>query len=198
MAIDCYDIQDGRAVDIQLSELNRRIDDVAAVINDKLSLLGDNLKPWGDTHLGDTLFVGDRISFATIDDIIRAFNLKVVNRGYLRPGHGVIPGTGNKRWVWWPNVNSKEWINRPDESGEYIREYAHDEAKRKKHLIEMIDKDVERVTFLKHRDYLNRLRYNFYGVYRLNKEMSLAENKCVWKRMGSSVKIKNEFTENQP
>ncbi|MDE5801081.1 MAG: hypothetical protein K2H74_08685, partial [Paramuribaculum sp.] len=50
-------------------------------------------------------------------------------------------------------------------------------------------KGVKRITFLKYTDWLGMNTYRFVGVFRLNKEKSIKENKCVWERISDTYKL---------
>lgn len=89
----------------------------------------------------------------------------------------------DKSLAWWPNTEHRLWCNQLTEDGMYIYEYPKAEDKRAGHLQHWLSAPEEtRITFLRYKDDLGFCFYRFVGVFRLDKEKSAQENKCVWKR----------------
>lgn len=71
-----------------------------------------------------------------------------------------------------------------------IREYnKDDDKKRKTRLIKYLESNQIRVTFFRDEEELGFRFYRFVGVFKLNKEKSEKENKCVWKRISDTYQL---------
>lgn len=92
--------------------------------------------------------------------------------------------------IWWPNTEHRLWCNRLSEDGMYIYEYPKAEDKRAGHLNHWLNAPAEnRVTFLRYKDDLGFCFYRFTGVFCLDREQSVKENRCVWKRISDYYKL---------
>ena len=96
--------------------------------------------------------------------------------------------------IWWPRENyeddykniSGDWYNRM--TGDKIVEYClkpgngngHDP--RQEHLKKVISENRPRIVFYARRNMLNERLYRYVGVFEIDKEESLNESKCIWKR----------------
>jgi len=174
-----------------LSEFNQRISEVVDIIRNKINSQGNSFRPWkGDDLLSPIyhknkgyLCVAENEYVKNIDDAAAIFNTKAIHRGYLRAAGFRVPNKPNLL-VWLPSINSKEWKNVLSIDGLTIEEYyKKDVEKRKKHVDEQIAKDETRITFFRQKDALGFNFYKFVGVFKINKEKSKAEEKCIWERI---------------
>lgn len=133
------------------------------------------------------LDVRDNEYVETIDDICDIFHTKAIHRGFLRAG-GVI--LSDKLGVWFPNTENKLWCNSLIEEGLYICEYPYDEVKRSDHVKKHCAENRQRITFLRQKDALGFNLYKFVGVFEIDKQRSMKENKCYWKRIADKVSLK--------
>lgn len=186
--IRCYNVVGGNVVDCSLEEVNQRTDEVAAYIKQRIEELGDNFHPWKNTAtVSDIkergcLSVKDEISLYTIDDIAAVFGTKPKHRGFLRASAVAVPNKPDEI-VWWPNTNHRKWENRLLQDGVTITECPHNESERAAHVQQHIGSNEKRIIFLRYTDVLGLTSYRFMGVYQMNKEKSVKENKCVWERI---------------
>ena len=183
-----------------MEEIHRQVDEVVALIRQRVRELGDRLKPWDD---GRTLTVEyhrekgylkveDNECLRTTEEVAAVFGTRAKHRGFLRASGAGIPGKKNEI-VWWPNTHHALWCNVLSEDGMCIYEYPS--AKNKKvtpteHLRQWLAAPEEtRVTFLRYEDDLGFCFYRFVGVFRLDKELSKREGKCVWERVADEYKL---------
>ena len=183
-----------------LDEIHRQVTDVVKLIKQRISELGENFKPWDDVSTLSVeyhrnkgyLKVEDNECLRTVDDVAAVFGTKPKHRGFLRdPGAGV---PNKKGWIiWWPNTNHTRWCNEPSPDGMYIYEYPTKENKsvtQTEHLKQWLAAPEEtRVTFLRAKDDLGFCFYRFVGVFRLNRDKSIQENKCVWERVSDTYQL---------
>ena len=183
-----------------LDEIHRQITEVVSLIKQRISELGENFKPWDDVSTLSVeyhrnkgyLKVEDNECLRTVDDVAAVFGTKPKHRGFLRdPGAGV---PNKKGWIiWWPNTNHTRWCNEPSPDGMYIYEYPTEKNKsvtQTEHLKQWLAAPEEtRVTFLRSEDDLGFCFYRFVGVFRLNRDKSIQENKCVWERVSDTYQL---------
>lgn len=174
---------------LSMNEINTQVDSVVNEIKNKIKELEHENKfiPWNGNfltpnyHIQKGYFdVKENEYVKNIDDAATIFNTKVVHRGFLRPGGFPIPDVPNTI-VWLPSIDNKNYFNKLE--GDTIYEYNINELKRSQHVKDVVEKDETRVTFFREKDALGFNFYKFIGVFRLEKELSLKENKCIWKRV---------------
>lgn len=183
-----------------LDEIHRQITDVVSLIRQRVSELGENFKPWDDVSTLSVeyhrnkgyLKVEDNECLRTVDDIAAVFGTKPKHRGFLRASGAAVPN--KKGWIiWWPNTNHTRWRNEPSPDGMHIYEYPTEENKsitQVEHLKQWLAAPEEtRVTFLRSEDDLGFCFYRFVGVFRLDKDKSVKENKCVWERISDTYQL---------
>lgn len=183
-----------------LDEIHRQITDVVSLIRQRVSELGENFKPWDDVSTLSVeyhrnkgyLKVEDNECLRTVDDIAAVFGTKPKHRGFLRASGAAVPN--KKGWIiWWPNTNHTRWRNEPSPDGMHIYEYPTEENKsitQAEHLKQWLAAPEEtRVTFLRSEDDLGFCFYRFVGVFRLDKDKSVKENKCVWERISDTYQL---------
>lgn len=183
-----------------LDEIHRRITEVVSLIKQRISELGENFKPWDDVSTLSVeyhrnkgyLKVEDKECLRTVDDVAAVFGTKPKHRGFLRASGASVPN--KKGWIiWWPNTNHTRWCNEPSPDGMYIYEYPTKENKsvtQTEHLKQWLAAPEEtRVTFLRSEDDLGFCFYRFVGVFRLNRDKSIQENKCVWERISDTYQL---------
>lgn len=193
MVVNCYNVVDGKAVACSLEELNLRTDEIVERIRQRIDKT--DFHPWKDTDTPEkirkrgVLRVEDNVSLNTIDDIAAIFGTKPKHKGFLRVSAVWVPAKENKELVWWPNTSHPKWRNELSPDKLTIMEYPKMECEREGHLKYHLDKGVKRITFLKYTDWLGINTYRFVGVFQLNRERSLQENKCVWERISDTYKL---------
>lgn len=183
-----------------LDEIHRQITEVVSLIKQRISELGENFKPWDDVSTLSVeyhrnkgyLKVEDNECLRTVDDVAAVFGTKPKHRGFLRASGVGVPN--KKGWIiWWPNTNHTRWCNKPSPDGMYIYEYPTKENKsvtQVDHLKQWLAAPEEtRVTFLRSEDDLGFCFYRFVGVFRLNRDKSICENKCVWERVSNTYQL---------
>lgn len=183
--------------DCDITEIHRQVTDVVNLIRQRISELGDNFKPWDEANTLTVeyhrnkgyLKVEDNECLRTTEDVAAVFGTKPKHRGFLRASGAAVPNRKNEI-VWWPNTEHRLWCNLLSEKGMYIYEYPKAEDKRAEHLAHWLSATEEtRITFLRYKDDLGFCFYRFVGVFRLDKEKSLQENKCVWERISDFYQL---------
>ena len=135
------------------------------------------------------LKVEDNECLRTTEDVAAVFGTKPKHRGFLRASGAAIPGKKNEI-AWWPNTEHRLWHNELSDDGMFIYEYPKAEDKRAAHLKQWLSAPEEtRVTFLRYKDDLGFCFYRFVGVFRLNRDKSVCENKCVWERVSDTYQL---------
>ena len=180
-----------------LDEIHRQVTDVVKLIRQRISELGENFKPWDDANTLSVeyhrnkgyLKVEDNECLRTTEDVAAVFGTKPKHRGFLRASGAAIPNKKNEI-VWWPNTEHRLWHNELSKDGMFIYEYPKAEDKRAAHLKQWLAAPEEtRVTFLRYKDDLGFCFYRFVGVFRLNRDKSIRENKCVWERVSDTYQL---------
>ena len=182
--------------DCDIQEIHRQVTDVVSLIKQRISELGENLKPWDDANTLSVeyhrskgyLKVEDNECLRTTEDVAAVFGTKAKHRGFLRASGAAVPGKKNEI-VWWPNTEHRLWHNELSEDGMFIYEYPKAEDKRAAHLDQWKESTQTRVTFLRYKDDLGFCFYRFVGVFRLNRDKSMRENKCVWERVSDTYQL---------
>ena len=182
--------------DCDIQEIHRQVTDVVSLIKQRISELGENLKPWDDANTLSVeyhrnkgfLKVEDNECLRTTEDVAAVFGTKAKHRGFLRASGAAIPNKKNEI-VWWPNTEHRLWHNELSEDGMFIYEYPKAEDKRAAHLAQWKESNQIRVTFLRYKDDLGFCFYRFVGVFRLNRDKSIRENKCVWERVSDTYQL---------
>ena len=183
-----------------LDEIHRQITEVVSLIKQRISELGENFKPWDDVSTLSVeyhrnkgyLRVEDNECLRTVDDVAAVFGTKPKHRGFLRASGAGVPN--KKGWIiWWPNTNHTRLCNKTSPDGMYIYEYPTKEnnsVTQTEHIKQWIAAPEEtRVTFLRSEDDLGFCFYRFVGVFRLNRDKSIQENKCVWERISDTYQL---------
>lgn len=183
-----------------LDKIHRQVTDVVNFIKQRVAELGENFKPWDDASTLTVeyhrkkgyLKVEDNECLRTTDDVAAVFGTKPKHRGFLRASGAAVPGKKTEI-IWWPNTTHKRWHNEISEDGMFIYEYPEEENKsvtQSEHLKQWLSAPEEtRITFLRYKDDLGFCFYRFVGVFRLNKERSKHENKCVWERISDTYQL---------
>ena len=179
-----------------LSEVHQQIDDLVAKIKDAIEKLGDEFQPWENNlwtpeyyHRKGYLRVSDNDYVKSIDDAAAIFKTKAKHRGFLRAAGFDVPGVANTI-VWCPAKNNKQWSNEFSEDQTIIYEYSNDPKKKGKHITNHINKkDETRITFFLEKDDLGFNFYKFVGVFRIDKDESLKQNKCAWTRIADEYQL---------
>lgn len=183
--------------DNNIQEIHYQITDVISLIKQRIQEMGDNFQPWDDVSTLSVeyhrnkgyLKVDDNECLRTTDDVAEIFGTKPKHRGFLRASGATVPNKKNEI-IWWPNMEHRLWSNELSEDGMFIYEYPKAENKRTAHLKQWLSAPEEtRITFLRYKDDLGFCFYRFVGVFKLNKEKSIKENKCVWECVSDYYKL---------
>lgn len=183
--------------DNDIQEIHRQVTDVVKLIKQRISELGDKFKPWDDASTLTVeyhrnkgyLKVEDNECLRTTEEVAEVLGTKAKHRGFLRASGAVIPNKKHEI-VWWPNTEHRLWHNELSKDGMFIYEYPKTEDKRAAHLKQWLSAPEEtRITFLRYKDDLGFCFYRFVGVFRLNREKSIQENKCVWERVSDTYQL---------
>ena len=183
--------------DCDITEIHRQVTDVVNLIRQRISEFGDSFKPWDEANTLSVeyhrnkgyLKVEDNECLRTTEDVAAVFGTKPKHRGFLRASGAAIPNRKDEI-AWWPNTEHRLWCNQLSEDGMYIYEYPKAENKRAGHLQHWLSAPEEtRITFLRYKDDLGFCFYRFVGVFRLDKEKSVRENKCVWERISDTYQL---------
>lgn len=183
--------------DCDLTEIHRQVTEVVALIRQRIAELGDSFRPWDEAstltveHHRDKgcLKVEDNECLRTTEDVAAVFGTKAKHRGFYRAPGAAVPGKKNEI-VWWPNTDHRLWHNELSEDGLFIYEYPKAEEKRAEHLRHWLSAPEEtRITFLRYKDDLGFCFYRFVGVFRLDRDKSIQENKCVWERVSDTYQL---------
>lgn len=183
--------------DNNIQEIHHQITDVISLIKQRIQEMGDNFQPWDDVSTLSVeyhrnkgyLKVDDNECLRTTDDVAEIFGTKPKHRGFLRASGTTVPNKKNEI-IWWPNMEHRLWSNELSEDGMFIYEYPKAENKRTAHLKQWLSAPEEtRITFLRYKDDLGFCFYRFVGVFKLNKEKSIKENKCVWECVSDYYKL---------
>ena len=180
--------------DCDIREIHRQVTEKVSIIKQRISELGENFKPWDDANTLSVeyhrskgyLKVEDNECLRTTEDVAAVFGAKAKHRGFLRASGA---GIGENIIVWWPNTEHRLWHNELSEDGMFIYEYPKAEDKRAAHLDQWKESTQTRVTFLRYKDDLGFCFYRFVGVFRLNRDKSMRENKCVWERVSDTYQL---------
>ena len=183
--------------DCDIQEIHRQVTAVVSLIRQRITDVGDKFKPWDDASTLTVeyhrnkgyLKVEGNECLRTTEDVAAVFGTKPKHRGFLRASGAAVPNKKNEI-IWWPNTEHRLWCNQLSEDGMYIYEYPKADNKRAEHLRHWLSAPEEtRITFLRYKDDLGFCFYRFVGVFRLNKEKSKQENKCVWERISDTYQL---------
>jgi hypothetical protein len=188
-----------------ISDIHAQIDEIVKCIRNKIKEKDSmgSFKPWGGE---DTLTVeyhknrgyvkvDDDEYFRTIDDICATFGTKAKHLGYIRAGGAERPNC-NDYMLWFPRVvNSSGWHNELIHKN-VIVEYNQNNDKNKKHIHNILDDYkkstlAKRVTFLREKDELGFNFYRFVGVFELDYEQSIVQDRAVWKRIADEFPVRH-------
>ena len=182
---------DGERTCRPLWDVNSQIDKLVVEIKCRINEMGCAFRPWMGVDMFSPVYYKFKGYFSvyendyvrTINEAADIFGTKVKNRGFLRPGGFDVPGKTDEM-VWCPNVNSRDWSNEISPDGQTIREYnKKGDPKRADHVKHCIQQNKKRITFMKMKDALGYNYCKFVGVFVIDPEQSLKENKCVWRRV---------------
>lgn len=183
--------------DCDIQEIHRQVTAVVSLIRQRITDVGDKFKPWDDASTLTVeyhrnkgyLKVEGNECLRTTEDVAAVFGTKPKHRGFLRASGAAVPNKKNEI-IWWPNTEHRLWCNQLSEDGMYIYEYPKADNKRAEHLRHWLSAPEEtRITFLRYKDDLGFCFYRFVGVFRLDKEKSKQEDKCVWERISDTYQL---------
>lgn len=183
--------------DNPIEVIHSQISEVVQKIKVAIKGQGNKFIPWdGDSTLSveyhqkkGYLKIEDNEYVRTIDDAFSIFGAKAKHRGFLRVAGSSIPNKDS--WiVWCPNSVHRIWSNELSDDGSAIREYNKaNEKLRKEHVERFTSINQTRITFFRDEDELGFRFYRFAGLFEINKEKSIQENKCVWERISDYYEL---------
>lgn len=174
-----------------IDHVHQQIDDIVKTINERIQF---GIKPWcgkmtpEEYQRAGVLRIEDEIILSNADEICQIFGLEgAPRRGYLRTGGVPI---SKDTLVWWPNATHSIWANEMSDDGETIVEYNKSDAnERKRHVDKHLATNELRITFYRKRDNFGLNYYRFVGVYKMDKDASKKEHKCIWRRVATEYKL---------
>ncbi|MER2079687.1 hypothetical protein [Psychrobacillus psychrotolerans] len=90
--------------------------------------------------------------------------------------------------IWFPKLNSKNWINTLSTDEEYIFERPADANLVKEHMNHHISSDIhKRIVFVYEEDSKGQFKYRFKGEYEIDVQQSAKEKCLIWKRIMKRV-----------
>ena len=182
---------------VSLNEIHNQIDEsvreIIGLIEKKKE--SNNFIPWQLDELTPEFWknrgvirVEDNVNLTTIDDIGKLFNVKIVNRGYLKAGAAKYDKDGFSE-VWWPSAAKRSnWENKFSDDFGVITERNLNSAKGERHVTSSVTNvpNFKRIVFFKYRDNLGFDYYKFVGCFKLNPERSIIEQQLVWERFSET------------
>lgn len=198
LVVDCgYKDKDNKIHWNSLDEIHRQISIIIWAIKLTIQQLGEKFQAWDDVSTLSVeyhrnkgyLKIEDNECLRTTEDVAAIFGTVAKHRGFLRASGAAIPNKKNEI-AWWPNTEHHLWHNELSEDGMFIYEYPKVNEKREAHLNRWLSAPEEtRITFLRYKDDLGFCFYRFVGVFKLNKEKSIKENKCAWERISNTYQL---------
>jgi very-short-patch-repair endonuclease len=185
-----------------IEKINDQIEDIVNVIRNKIDELGNEFIPWNASYPNPKYYIekgyidtAERPSFMTLQDVSELFN-----KGYHGNQHAWFSGRkGSNIWVWCPrlSVNGETYnqatVNEITDDGQIIYEYWKDELENKGKIEDVIDGEQKdrtiRYTFAYFKDSSGESRYRFRGIFKLNKERTIKEQKRVWEKISDRVDL---------
>lgn len=184
-----------------LEEINDKINEIVAIIQDKASDLDLNWKSYDEEleqlKQQDELTIYDDFSFTYIKDIANTVfgkNARGYQQSYFR--------LKDKLWLWCPKLSITEngsarsiaggWLNLLAEDWSHIDE-SHEDPEvveaRKTSYMEEFESGKERAVFAKYRDNLGFNRYRFIGIFKVAGPSPENENYLRYERINDRVGI---------
>lgn len=186
----------------ELSDIHKQIDALVDLINKKMNKQKEQnlFEPWNpDIEFSVSFWqnkgiidVEKNVNFFTIDDICLLFgaNPQKIKRGFLRKGAIEHP-LNNQLVIWWPSLTQRSgWKNTFDNETGQLFESNIDSAKNTNHIKWGATTNQIRIVFLHHTDVLGFKSYKFCGVYKVDTNASIKENKLVWNRISKLFNLK--------
>ena len=182
----------------KLADINSQVDLLVTVIKNakEIQINEKKFKAW-ETESQFTvdfhekrgfLNIEDNPSLRTVDQICSLFKAKVPKNGFLRKG-GVIHPENSDLLIWWPSAKNNNFDNVINNEENIIIERSIKEEKRNSHYDGLINKNINRLTFFKDKDFLNFTFYRFKGIYAIDKEASSPEKGITWKRIETTFTL---------
>ena len=182
---------------IDLTEIHKQI---VAIVNEITALVKQRKElgsfiPWHLDELTPQFWknrgiirVEDNVNLTKIDDIGELFNVRIINRGFLKAGAARYDKDGFSE-VWWPSAAKRSnWENKFSDDFEIITERNLDTSKAEAHVRGAVTNipNFKRIVFFKYRDNLGFDYYKFVGCFKLNTQRSLQEQQLVWERFSQT------------
>lgn len=179
-----------------LEEINFQINKIVDEINNRISALGNNYKPWNRVD-GDPeefikkgfISVDDNAKFRTLDEIGILFGFKELP--YNQKIHAYINIKDNY-YIWSPTVilegsecDNNKWYNIISNDGEYIYEYQKEKSDT--YLSSVLNSNEIRYVFLKYKDETGIMIRKFKGVYSIDAEKTKQKSIRIWKKVSNII-----------
>jgi very-short-patch-repair endonuclease len=180
-----------------IEDIHRHIDDIFILIHELIEELGNSFIPWNITQENDPLTyinkgkisLKDNVAFSTSKDACNCFgyNYKSFQRG------GTKHPNKSDTTIWFPKLYPHgEWENKISSDGRIIWERNMDETKNSEQVQKWLDDKRDlRIVFAQGRDSLGFMRYRFKGVFKLNREKTVADQCAVWEKIADEVETIN-------
>lgn len=175
---------------ISIEDINKRIDEIVLLINNKIKKLGKDFIPWTGVEKLPEYFINkgnidiyDDVKFKTIQDVSELFN-----KGYRGMQLAYFKVNENT-FVWCPKLRLNDtdfkksrYINEISDDGKYI--YESSLVDNDRFVNDVINSNEVRYIFPKYMDECGQFMYRYAGIYKLDKKSMkrLGLKKRVWVR----------------
>lgn len=184
--------------------INNRVEEVIELVKERINKLGSKFESWNENYRLPQYYIDigyidseDDVKFRTIQEVSELFN-----KGYK--------GT-QKAWfsdkkdsnirIWCPKVKVNgvdykvPYSNEFNEDGTVI--YENSLENNEEFIYDMLEgkeKDLTiRYVFTYYKDSSGMNMYRFKGIYEVDKEATVKEQKRVWRKVGNKVELKEYF-----
>jgi hypothetical protein len=189
--------------EIELEHVNQQIDYLVDKIKRKISSLQDKFVSWNGAYPNPQHFIdkgyidtADKPSFRTVQEVSELFNKGY--KGMQKCWFEVEKG--NNIRVWCPKLQLRQddcpnvpYLNEISSDGATIWESARDKWKNPQFIDIVINGKHKELTiryvFAYYKDSIGEGRYRFRGVFQINKQRTIAENKRVWEKISDRVDL---------
>lgn len=184
--------------DKTLEEINRQIDVIVAEANRRIISPKYAFIPWERVDNDPEYYINkgsiktsDNAKFRTIDTIGKLFNMEKVP--FNQKLHGYVNITDNI-YYWCPTLkingdecNNNAWENEISNDGKTI--YENQKEKDSHYISSVLEENPIRYIFTKYKDETGTMIYKFKGVFVLNKEETIKNNKRTWKKISDEIDL---------
>ena len=138
------------------------------------------------------LRVSDNVKVHSMTDAYNIFDAKPIYHGFLVGGAADVPNCDGYE-VWCSRKGSTVWNNQLTADGAVYYEGAKKDKDSIGHVNKCIEKGFKRIAFYRDEDRYHDKVYHFIGVYELDKDKSLEQKRCVWKRKSMEWNLKDKI-----